>query len=139
MKHKYKEMSFLFKLQIMDWVLYDDNFVLKGFHGISEWLLACHNIHVETLHLLQQDVPFVMKHRRQSSPLFSPCFCGDFCRFEIWCFSYLLGIFLNSVQISVAIMQKPPIDLNYLLMAWFLNNGNAGLKWVKENRLASLI
>ena len=72
MKYKYKEMSFLFKLQIMDWVLYNDNFVLKGFHGIYEWLLAFHNIHVETLHLLQQDVPFLMKHRRQSSPLFSP-------------------------------------------------------------------
>ena len=88
----------------MDWVLYNDNSVLKGFHGTSEWLLACHNIHVEILHLLQQDVPFLMQHRRQSFPLFSPYFCGDFNVFEIWCFSYLLEIFFNPLQTNVAIM-----------------------------------
>ena len=75
----------------MDWVLYNDNSVLKGFYGTSEWLLACHNIDVQILHLFQQDVPVLMQRRHQS--LFSPCFCGDFYMFEIWCFSYLLGNF----------------------------------------------
>ena len=72
MKYKYKQISFYLNCKLMDWVLYNNNSVLKGFHGISEWLLACHNIHVEILHLFQQDVPFLMQHRRQSSPLFSP-------------------------------------------------------------------
>ena len=104
------------------------------FHGKSEWLLlACHNIHVEILHLLQQDVPFLMQHRRQSSPLFSPCFCGDFYMFEIWCFSYLLGIVLTHFRLVLLLRRNQPIDLIYLLRVWFLSNGNAGLKWVKEN------
>ena len=72
MKYKYTQISFYLNCKLMDWVLYNNNSVLKGFHGISEWLLACHNIHVEILHLFQQDVPFLMQHRPQSSPLFSP-------------------------------------------------------------------
>ena len=76
----------------MDRVLYNDNSVLKGFHGTSEWLLACHNIHVEILQLFQQDVPFLMQHRHQSSPLFSPCFCVDFYMFEIWCITTVFNI-----------------------------------------------
>ena len=136
MKYKYKEISFFMWtvfLKLMGWVLYDDNSILKGFHGTSEWLLACHNNHVEVLHLFQQDVPFLMQRRRQSSPLFSPCFCGDFYMFEIWCFSYLLGIFLTHFRSVLPLCRNQLIDLNYLLMAWFLNNGNAGLKWVKKN------
>ena len=117
----------------MEWVLYNENSVLKGFHGTSGWLLACHNIHVEILYLFQQDVPFLMQHGRQSSYLFSPSFCGDFYMIEIWCFSYLLGIFLTQFRSLLPLCRNQPINLNYLLMAWFLNNGNAGLKWVKEN------
>ena len=59
MKYKYKQISFYLNCKLMDWVLYN-NSVLNGFHGISEWLLACHSIHVEILHLFQQDVPFLM-------------------------------------------------------------------------------
>ena len=44
----------------MDWVLYNINSVLKVFHGTSEWLLACNNIHVETLNLYQQYILFLM-------------------------------------------------------------------------------
>ena len=76
----------------MDWVLYNDNSALKGFHGTSEWLVACRNIHVEVLHLFQQDFPFLMQHWYQSSPLFSPCFYGDFCMFEIRCFTTVFNI-----------------------------------------------
>ena len=133
MKYKYTEISFYLNCKLMDWVLYNDNSVLKGFHGTSEWLLACHNIYVEILHMFQQDVPFLTQHRRQSSPLFSPCFCGDFFMFEMWCFSYLLGIFLTHFRSVLSLCKNQPIDLNYLLMTWFLNNDNAGLKWVKEN------
>ena len=87
-----RKQVFYLNCRLMDWVLYNDNSMLKRFHGTSEWLLACHNIHVENLYLFQQDFPFFMQYRRQSSPLFSPCFCGNFYIFEIWCFSYLLGI-----------------------------------------------
>ena len=39
MRYKYKKIkSFLFELQ-MDWVLHNDNSMLKGFHGIYELLL----------------------------------------------------------------------------------------------------
>ena len=37
----------------MNCVLYNDNSVLKGFHGTSEWLLEYHGIHVEVSHLFQ--------------------------------------------------------------------------------------
>ena len=80
----------------------------------------------------------LMWHRRQSSPLFSPCFCGDFYIFEIWCFSYLLGIFLIHFSSVWPLCRNQPIDLNYLLMAWFLNNCNAWLKWIKENLTGGL-
>ena len=66
-------------------------------------------------------------------PLFSPCFCGNFYMFEIWCVSYSLGIFLTHFRPVLLLRRNQPIDLNFLLMAWFLNNGNAGLKSVKEN------
>ena len=103
MKYKYKQISFYLNCKLMDWVLYNNNSVLKGFHGISEWLLACHNIHVEILHLFQQDVPFLMQHRRQSSPLFSPWFWGDFLHVWKLMFFLLVRNFFNPLQISGAI------------------------------------
>ena len=96
-------------------------------------LLSCHNIHVEILHLFQQDVSSHMQHRRQSSLLFSPCFCRDFYMFEIWYFSYLLDFFLTHFRPVLPLFRNQPIDLNCLLMTWFLNNENAGLNLVKEN------
>ena len=109
--------------------------MLKGFCGTSEWLLACHNIHVKILHLFQQDVP---SHVMQASEFSFVFTCGDFYIFEIWCFSYLLGIFLIHFRSVWPLCRNQPIDLNYLLMAWFLNNGNAWLKWVKENLTGGL-
>ena len=114
MKYKYKQISFYLNCKLMDWVLYN-NSVLNGFHGISEWLLACHSIHVEVLHLFQQDVPFLMQHRRQSSALFHPDFVGTFYMFESWCFSYLLEIFLSHLRSVVPLRRNQPTDLNYLL------------------------
>ena len=102
MKYKYKQISFYLNCKLMDWVLYN-NSVLNGFHGISEWLLACHSIHVEILHLFQQDVPFLMQHRRQSSPLFSPWFCRDFLHVWKLMFFLLVRNFFNPLQISGAI------------------------------------
>ena len=133
MKYKSTKISFYLNCKLMDWVLYNDNPALKGFHGTSEWLLASHNIHVKILHLFLQDVPFLMQGRRPSSPLFSPCIYGNFYMFEIWCFLYFLGIFLTHVRSVLQICRNQPIDFNYVLMAWFLNNVNTGLKWVKEN------
>ena len=98
MKYKSTKISFYLNCKLMDWVLYNDNPALKGFHGTSEWLLASHNIHVKILHLFLQDVPFLMQGRRPSSPLFSPCIYGNFYMFEIWCFLYLLGIFITHVR-----------------------------------------
>ena len=127
----------------MNCVLYNDNSVLKGFHGTSEWLLEYHGIHVEVSHLFQQDVSFLMQHRHQSSPLFSPCFWGDFYMFEIRCFtnvfvfwrflqfSYSLEIFL--IHFNPVLPLCRPVELNCILMSCFLNNDKIALKWVKEN------
>ena len=87
----------------------------------------------------------LMQHRHQSSPLFSLYFCEDFYMFEIWCFTtflifwristifLLVRNFFKTLQSGLPLCRNQPIDLTCLLMAWFLNNGNAGLKWVKEN------
>ena len=122
----------------MDWVLYNGNSVLKGFHGTSEWLLACHNIHVEILHLFQQDVPFLMQRRHQSFPLFSP-FVGTFTclKFGVlqlflifWSIStiFLLvrNFLLTHFSPVLPLCRNQPIDLKFLLMARFLNNETLG-------------
>ena len=78
-----------------------------------------------------------MQDRRQSTPLFSHCFCGDFYMFEIWCFPYLLGIFLTHFRSVLLLWRNQPIDFNYLLMAWFLNNANAGWNGLRKTWLAA--
>ena len=117
----------------MDWALYNDNSVLKGFYGTSKWLLTCHNIQAEILHLLQQDVPFLMQQRCQSSLLFSPCFFGIFTCLKFGVFPTCYDFSLTHFKPILPLCRNQSIDLNYLLMDEFLNNGNAGLKWVKKN------
>ena len=133
MKYKYKEIRFLFELQINILGLMCWQLCAKRVSWNIWMLLSCHNIHVEILHLFQQDVSSHMQHRRQSSLLFSPCFCRDFYMLEIWYFSYLLDFFLTHFRPVLPLFRNQPIDLNCLLMTWFLNNENTGLNLVKEN------
>ena len=77
---------------------------------------------------------------------FHPVFEGDFYMFEIWCFTTVLFwsisiiflfvrkiYFLTHFTPVLPLCRNQPINLNCLLMAWFLYNGNPGLRWVREN------
>ena len=48
-------------------------------------------------------------------------------------FLLVRNFFLTHFSRVLPLCRNQPIDLKCQLMAWFLNNGKAGLKWVKEN------
>ena len=77
---------------------------------------------------------------------FHPVFVGTFTCLKfgvlqlfliIWSIStiflFVTNFYLTHFSPVLPLCRNQSIDLNCLLMASFLNNGNAGLKWVKEN------
>ena len=64
---------------------------------------------------------------------FHPVFVGTFTCFKFGVFSICQEFFLTHFRQVLPLCKNQPIDLNYLQNAWFLNNGNTGLKWVKVN------
>ena len=69
---------------------------------------------------------------------FHPVFVGTFTCLKFGVFPTCQEFALTHFRPVLLLCINQLIDLNYLLMAWFLNNVNAGLKWVKENLTACL-
>ena len=64
---------------------------------------------------------------------FHPVFVRTFTRLKFGVFPTCQEFFLTHFRPVLPLCRNQPTDLNYLLMVWFLNNGNVWQKWVKEN------